>query len=227
MYLDRLEYKKDLLKSFDGRCRLLSAASVIISVVNITNTVLLGGVILASLCVLLREFRVTIQRLIPVNMMAFALWIPVIAGFNPYMALLYTLRINCAALVYMSFVAPMSISVLASSMSALKAPEKLVSLFVLTYRYIFLLYEGLAMALVSMRSRLVKHNIVYQWHSMAAVFAATLTRAAFRAEKVWIAMSSRGFGGSFPIIISFKWRIRDSVLLSISAVFFVVVVWII
>jgi cobalt/nickel transport system permease protein len=227
MYLDRLEYKKDLLKSFDGRCRLLSAAFVIISVVNITNTVLLCGVILAGLCVLLREFRVTIQRLIPVNMMVFALWIPVIIGFDPHAALLYTLRINCAALVYMCLVAPMSISLLASSMSALKMPEKLVSLFVLTYRYIFLLYEVLATALVSMRLRLLKHNTTYQWRSMAAVFAATLTRAAFRSGKVWIAMSSRGFDGSFPIIISFKWRIRDSVLLSVSAVFFVMVVWII
>jgi cobalt/nickel transport system permease protein len=227
MYLDRLEYKKDLLKSFDGRCRLLSAASVIISVINITNTLLLYGAILAGLCVLLREFRVTIQRLIPVNMMAIALWIPVITGFNPHIALLYTLRINCAALVYMCFVAPMSISVLASSMSALKTPEKLVSLFVLTYRYIFLLYESLATALISMRLRLSKHNTAYQWYSMAAVFAATLTRAAFRSKKVWIAMSSRGFDGSFPIIVSSKWRIRDSVLLSVSAVFFVVVVWII
>jgi energy-coupling factor transporter transmembrane protein EcfT len=162
MYLDRPEYKKDLLKSFDGCCRLLSVAFVIISVVNITNRVLLCGVILAGLCVLLRESRVTIQRLIPVNMMAFALWIPVITGFNPYIALLYTLRINCAALVYMCFVAPMSISLLASSMSALRAPKKLVSLFVLTYRYIFLLYEGFAMALVSMRLRLLKHNAVYQ-----------------------------------------------------------------
>jgi cobalt/nickel transport system permease protein len=227
MYLDRFEYKKDLLKSFDSRCRLLSAASVIISVVNVTNTVLLCGVILALLCVLLREFRITMQRLIPVNVMAFALWIPVITGLNPHIALLYTLRINCAALVYMCFVAPMSISVFASSMSALKAPRKLVSLFVLTYRYIFLLYEGLATTLISMRLRLLKHNTAYQWRSMAAVFAATLTRAAFRSEKVWLAMSSRGFDGSFPIIISFKWRIRDSILLSGSAFFFVVVVWII
>jgi cobalt/nickel transport system permease protein len=227
MYLDRLEYKKDLLKSFDGCCRLLSAVSVIISVVNITNTVLLCGVILAGLCILLRELRVTIQRLIPVNMTAFALWIPVIAGFNPHTALLYTLRINCAALVYMCFAAPMSISVFALSMSALKVPKKLVALFVLTYRYIFLLYESLATALISMRLRLPKHNTAYQWRSMAAVFAATLTRAVFRSEKVWIAMSSRGFDGSFPIVISPKWRIRDGVLLSISIVFFVAVVWII
>ncbi|GHT96052.1 hypothetical protein FACS1894141_5720 [Spirochaetia bacterium] len=227
MYLDRLEFKKDLLKSFDGRCRLLSAASVIISAVTITNIILLCAVLLAFLCVMLREIRVTIQRLIPVNMMALVLWLPVITGFSPSSALLYTLRINCAALAYMFFIAPMGISLLASSLSALKTPEKLVSLFVLTYRALFLVYGGLAAAIVSMRSRLPQNNTLYQWRSLAAVFAATLTRAAFRSNLIWIALSNRGFDGSFPVTVSFKWKIRDGILLAVGIIFFVVVVWLI
>jgi energy-coupling factor transporter transmembrane protein EcfT len=227
MYLDRLEFKKDPLGSFDGRCRLLAAASVILTAAGITDTAILCAAALALLAALLRELSVALRRLLPVNLTACALWLPVIAGFSPHSALLYTLRINCAALAYMCFVAPMGISLIASSMSALRIPEKLVALFVLTHRYIFLLHGGLATALVSMRSRLPANTVLLQWRSLAAVFAASLTRAAFRAEKVGVAMSSRGFDGSFPAAVSFKWRIRDSVLLAACAVLFTAVTWLI
>jgi cobalt/nickel transport system permease protein len=225
MSLDSLEFKKDPLKSFDGRCRLLAAAFVIISAATITNTALLCALALIGLCSLIGEFRIAMLRLIPVNMMAVVLWLPVIAGFSPRIALLCTLRINCAALAYMRFVAPMSISLIASSMAALKTPEKLVALFVLTYRYIFLLSDGISTALASMRSRLPHNTTIFHWRSLGAVFAATLTRAAVRSERVRIAMTNRGFDGAFPITASFRWRIRDSVLLALSAVFFAGVLW--
>jgi cobalt/nickel transport system permease protein len=225
MYLDRLEFKKDPLRSFDGRCRLLAAALVILTVAGITNTALLCAAALALLAALFQELNVAFRRLVPVNLMAVALWLPVVAGFSPHSALLYTLRINCAALAYMCMVTPMGISRIASSMSALKTPEKLVSLFVLTHRYIFLLHGGFATALVSMRLRLPESATLRQWRSLAAVFAATLARAAFRAEKVNIAMSSRGFDGSFPVTVSFRWRTRDSVLLAACAAGFLAVTW--
>ena len=110
-------------------------------------------------------------------------------------------------------------------MSALKLPEKLVALFVLTYRYIFLLYQGLAAALTAMRLRLPENNTLSQWRSLAAVFATTLTRAAFRSEKIRIAMLNRGFEGRFPVTLSFTWRLRDSALLAVSACFFAGLIW--
>jgi cobalt/nickel transport system permease protein len=225
MYLDRLEFNKDPLKSFDGRCRLLSAASVMLSVTIMTNVVLLCAAALIGICALPGEFRVTIRRLVPANMMAAALWLPLVAGFSPHSALLYTLRINCAALAYMRFVAPMGISLIASSLSALRLSEKLVSLFVLSYRSLFLLNEGFATALAAMRSRLPEHTTARQWRSLAAVFAAALTRAAIRSEKVRVAMSIRGFDGGFPATVSFVWRLRDSVLLAACAVFFGGLAW--
>jgi cobalt/nickel transport system permease protein len=225
MYLDQLEFKKDPLGSFDGRCRLLSAALVMLAAAGITDPALLCAVVLALLAALFRELSVAFRRLIPVNLMAGALWLPVIAGFSPHSALLYTLRVNCVALAYMCFVAPMGISLIASSMSALKTPEKLVSLFVLTHRYLFLLSGGLATALVSMRSRLPENTLLRQWRSLAAVFAATLARAAFRSEQIGVAMASRGFDGSFPSTVSFRWRIRDSVLLAACAACFAAVAW--
>jgi cobalt/nickel transport system permease protein len=216
MYLDRLEYKKDLLKGFDARCRLLSGAVLIASLVSSKNDMVLAAAIGVSIAVLFRELRVTFLRLIPVNMMAVALWLPVLFGGNRHTAFIYTLRINSAALMYMCFVIPMSISAIASSLTKLKTPYKLISLFILTYRYIFLLHERFWTAQKSMRLRNTMHNDVSIWRSLSAVFSSSLAGAHFRGGKVWIAMLARGFDGSFPVTLAFRWRLRDTALLTIS-----------
>ncbi|MDR2795768.1 MAG: energy-coupling factor transporter transmembrane protein EcfT [Spirochaetaceae bacterium] len=217
MYLDRLEYKKDFLFPLDKRCRFLSAALLIIAAVYTTNLAALSGII--GFCVLLlsRELRVTFLRLTQVNMMTAALWLTAPFGFSIDSALLYTLRINAAALLYMIFIVPMSVSAIASSMTKLKVPEKLVSLFILSYRYIFLLGERLATMLVSMRLRSPENSTFRLWRSFAAVFAATTARAVVRSQKVSLAMISRGFDGVFPVTVTFKWKARDTILLLLCA----------
>ncbi|MDR0624776.1 MAG: energy-coupling factor transporter transmembrane protein EcfT [Treponema sp.] len=220
MYPDRLEYKKDPFRRFDGRCRLLSAFFLIAAVIRAAGFFTLGGVILGCVLILIREARVTARRLVPVNLMTAALWLPVAAGFDPYMALRYTLRINCAALLSMCLVFPMGISLFAASLGGLKVPRKLISLFILTCRYIFLLYDRLFTALAAMGLRRTIHNDVYRWRSISAVFASVLTGALFRGEKIWAAMVCRGFDGTFPVTAVLKWKFRDSLLLAAGAAFF-------
>ena len=223
MYFDRLGYKKDRFVQFDDRCRLIVTILLIAAMVSTTNIVIPCACILLCLVVLMGDMRVTVLRLLPVNIMAVALWLPVMVGFDPDKALLYTLRINCAALLYMCLIGSMSVSRLASSMTMLKTPEKLVALFILTHRYIYLLYEGLSTALVSMRLRLTEHNHKHRWRSIAAVFATTLTRAVLRAEIISAAMINRGFDGGFPVTIKLQWKFIDSALLAatVSLVAFV------
>lgn len=217
MYLDRLEYKKDFLSPIDKRCRFISAAFLIVSVIYTTGAAALSGAIVLCLLPLSRELRVTFLRLIPVNMMTAAFWLTVPFGFSMESAVLYTLRINAAALLYMIFIIPMSVSALASSMTKLGAPEKLVSLFILSYRYIFLLAGRVRVMLVSMRLRSPENGTFRLWRSFAAVFAATTARAVFRSQRVSQAMVSRGFDGAFPVTVTFKWKARDTVLLTSCA----------
>lgn len=218
MYLDRLEYSKDLFGRFDGRCRLIAAVVLISALISATGAGVPCVCIAACLAVSARELRVTVLRLLPVNAMAVALWLPVVAGGSPETALLYSLRVNCAALLYMCLISPMSTSRLAASMSALRAPGKLVTLFILTYRHVFLLYEGLATALISMRLRLAERGHIYRWRALAAVFSTTLVRAAIRSERVAVAMASRGFDGDFPSADKLRWKPIDSALLATAVI---------
>ena len=217
MYLDRLEFASDPLRGFDGRCRVLAAVTLIIAAVITVNIVFLCGMIAAALALLCREIRVTALRLVPVNMMTLLLWAPALAGAPIRQMAIYPLRINAAALFYMLFLCPLRVSVLAAAMTALHAPEKLTALFVLTWRYIFLLHGGIASALASMRQRERGRGHLHRWRSLAAVFSTVIVRAVFRAEQVSRAMINRGFDGAFPATVVFSWRLRDSLLLAMSA----------
>jgi cobalt/nickel transport system permease protein len=218
MYPDRLEFKKDPLRLFDGRCRMLSAFLLTAAAISTTSYLALAAIIAGCLPVLLREARTSLLRLIPVNAMAAALWLPVAAGFDPSLALLYTLRINCAALLSMCLVFPMGVSLFAASLAGLNVPRSLTALFILTCRAIFLLYERLFTALASMRLRCTIQNDLYRWRSISAVFASVLSGAVIRGEKLRIAMMCRGFDGAFPVTVTFRWKFRDSLLLAACAV---------
>jgi cobalt/nickel transport system permease protein len=216
MYLDRLEYKKDILLPIDGRCRFVSAVLLIIAAVSTTSVFLLSIIIGFCVLLLVCELRITILRLIPVNIMSVAVWLSAPFGLGVGTAVLYTLRINAAALLYMLFVIPMGIGVIASSMAMLKIPPKLVSLFLLTYRYIFLMSGHIYTALTAMRLRCPGGGTTRLWRSFAAVFAATMAAAIFRSQRISWAMASRGFNGTFPVTHNFRWRPWDSAALTLS-----------
>jgi cobalt/nickel transport system permease protein len=224
MYPGRLEYKTDPLGGSDGRCRLLSALVLTIAVLASASYAVLGGLAFCCLVLLIRELRTTLLRLVPVNGIAAALWLPVAFGFDPSRALLYTLRINCAALLSMCLVVPMGISLFAAALAALKAPRKLIALFILSFRYIFLLSGRLSTALASMRLRCTIQNDRYRWRSLAAVFASVLTSAVYRGKIIGTAMVCRGFDGTFPATVVLRWKLRDSVLLAACVAFSVVLI---
>ncbi|MDR0410307.1 MAG: energy-coupling factor transporter transmembrane protein EcfT, partial [Spirochaetaceae bacterium] len=195
----------------------ISAALLLVAAVYAESLTALLILISACLLLLARELRVTALRLIPVNLFMASVWLSTLFGLSLQSAVLYTLRVNAASLVYMSFIIPMSVSALASSMTKLKIPEKLISLFILTYRYIFLMNGRLSTALMSMRLRCPENGVFYLWRSFAAVFASTMTAAAFRARRVSLAMIARGFNGAFPVTRVFKWRLPDTLFLVLCA----------
>jgi cobalt/nickel transport system permease protein len=188
---------------------------LIIAAVNIQRFPLLLGLTAAPLLLLARDIKIVLPRLIPANLFCALLCITVPLGGGGFATVLcYTLRINAAALLGMLFIIPLGISGLASSLSALKTPPKLVSLLILTYRYLFVMYERVFASLLSIRLRRPCQTTGMGWRSYAAVFAAALAGALFRSRKVWLAMESRGFDGVFPITRSFAWKAGDTAALA-------------
>ncbi|GHV51103.1 cobalt ECF transporter T component CbiQ [Spirochaetia bacterium] len=240
MYLDRLEFKNDPLSDkfcFDLRCRVISAFLLIAAAVTISNYYMLALLIVILLFFLIKSIRIVLLRLIPVNIFTLMLWVSLPLGalltarleHNTgninysdalFDALIFTLRINAAALLYMLFLIPIGISGLGNALSKTGVPKKLVSLLILSYRFIFVMFERVYISVISMKLRQpAGRTMSEQWRSYAAVFAASFLSAEFRSQKIWMAMQSRGFDGTFPITKTFRWKLPDTFLLAASMVF--------
>jgi cobalt/nickel transport system permease protein len=226
MYLDRLEFKKDPLpRCFhaDLRCRVIGAFIFIVVSVTISNCYVLAAFIAVLIALLIKSIRIVFLRLLPVNIFTLMLWISLPLGarfssFTPIDALRYTLRINAATLLYMLFIIPVGISGLGNALSKLAVPKKLVSLLMLTHRYIFVMFERVSVSVLSLRLRQPCRPAMV-WRSYAALFATAFLSAEFRSQKVWMAMQSRGFDGVFPVTKTFHWKLYDTFMLAVFIAF--------
>jgi cobalt/nickel transport system permease protein len=81
---------------------------------------------------------------------------------------------------------------------ALRLPGVLVQLFVLTYRYLFLLAEELGRLRIALRVRGYRNRLcLHSYRTMGHVAGTLLVRGAERAERVGQAMRCRGYEGQF------------------------------
>jgi cobalt/nickel transport system permease protein len=219
MYLNRLEFKNDALLSIDPRCRIGTGVCLILSSITLSYPLILGGLILGLFLCLMRDLRTVLLRLVPVNLLVVFLWLTLplsglVLAAALREALVYTLRINAAALIYMVTIIPLGPGGLANALIKLRCPDKLTALFLLTYRYIFVMYERVFAAVRSMVIRRPRQSILGRWSSYTAVFGTALISAVQRAGKAGKAMEVRGFDGVIPVTRIFSWKKRDTLFLS-------------
>jgi cobalt/nickel transport system permease protein len=241
MLIDKLEFKNRSrllvrLNQFDTRCRLLAGIVCIAITVNLHNWILLAALICLVTILLVKDIKIVMLRLIPVNIFAAMLWITFPLGI--YLsalinmdnnipdysdafqrACLYTLRINAAALLYMLLIIPLGIGDLSNTLLKLYVPKKLVTLLMLTYRYIYVLMEKVLTASLSLRIRKPKRfSKLTELRCYGNMFGTSILSAELRASKVWIAMRSRGFTDSFPLTKDFTWTRKDTILIVVCIV---------
>jgi cobalt/nickel transport system permease protein len=81
---------------------------------------------------------------------------------------------------------------------ALRLPGLLVHLFVLTYRYLFLLAEEVGRLRIALRVRGYRNRLsLHSYRTVGHVAGTLLVRGAERAERVGQALRCRGFDGRF------------------------------
>jgi cobalt/nickel transport system permease protein len=188
---------------------------LIFSFLHITNGFTLAGLVCAAALALIRDIKIVVRRLAAVNVFCVPLFLTLpLGGYGPAVPLLYTLRINAAALLSMVFVVPLGIGRLAPALAKLKVNAKLVSLLILTYRYIFLMHDRVFHAVLSMRLRRPRQTAQAAWRSYPALFASAFAGAFFRSQKIGRAALARGFDGVFPLTRNFRWKIRDTLALA-------------
>ncbi len=109
-----------------------------------------------------------------------------------------SLKSSAILMIFMALVATMTFVTLGHTLSRLRVPRKLVSLLLLTYRYIFVIEQEYQRLLRAARLRgFCPGTNLHTYRTYAWLAGMLFVRASARAERVWQAMKCRGFRGEF------------------------------
>ncbi|MEO0184559.1 MAG: cobalt ECF transporter T component CbiQ [candidate division WOR-3 bacterium] len=225
------EYIKgnSIIHRFDPRIKIIYAFvfSVVIALQNELIPSLIGLLISIILIMLARiRFLEIIRRLLIVDTFILLLWLvlPLTYPGEPLLkilglkisqqgllfTLLLTIKANAIMLILISLIATSSIFDIVHSLLHLKIPEKLVFLFFLIYRYIWVLYDEYEKIMRAAKARGFKfRNAIHTYRTIAYIVGSLLVKSYNRAENLFRAMVCRGFNGKFWLIDHFKFKFVD------------------
>ena len=186
-------------------------------------SVLAAALMLSVILVLISQvsLKEVSKRLIAVNALIFLLWVimPFTFGgellarmgslsiYRPGVTLAaqITLKSNAILLAFIALMATMPFATLGYALHRLRAPQKIVQLLLMTYRYIFVIeneYQRLIRA-AKIRGFRPGTNI-NTYRTFAYIIGMLFVRSAARADRVHQAMLCRGFRGRFYSLQEFQ-----------------------
>lgn len=116
-----------------------------------------------------------------------------------------TLKSNAIILSLMALLSTMSFVTLGQALHGLRVPRKLVNLFILTCRYIFVLEQEYSKIMRAVKIRgFVPRTSLHTYKTYAYIVGMLFVRASERAERVYNAMCCRGFKGRFYSLVEFR-----------------------
>jgi cobalt/nickel transport system permease protein len=199
------------LQALDPRAKFLAAVAFILAVtLTQPRSAPVLGALAGALAVVAAVSRVPVPHLL-----TRALWVlPFLAvialghleGVQLWILLAKGL-LSALALVLLSATTPFPL--LVAGLDRLGAPRFFLAVLSFAYRYIFLLVDEAEHMELGWRSR----SCGWSWASCRALAGGVgvlFIRTHERAERVYLAMLSRGFGGSFPPPRPLDWRWADT-----------------
>jgi cobalt/nickel transport system permease protein len=160
------------------------------------------------------DFRVVCKRLFLINGFILLFWFVVPVTFpgtsvfsvgplnftmeGILLSARITIKSNAIMIAFMALLGTSSLAVLGHAMSCLKIPDKLVHLFLLTYRYLFVIEQEYHRLARAARVRCFQPaTSLHTYKTYAYLIGMLFVRASVRAERVYHAMLCRGFNRKF------------------------------
>lgn len=127
-----------------------------------------------------------------------------------------TLKCNAILLAMVALLSTTPISTLGHAMGQLYFPDKIVHLFLFTYRYIHVIFQEYNRLINAMRIRgFIPGTNLHTYRSYAYLVGMLLVRSYDRAERIHKAMLCRGFHGKYYTLTQFSIKIGDIIYLSL------------
>ncbi len=205
------------LHKTDARTKIVLAFLIILAIIS-THTVVGGFIFFMAMVLYILFARISLRevakRLLVANTFILFLWlfIPFSTPGTPlfriykltvtqqglYQSLLITLKSNAALLSIIAFINTTPIPLLGYGLSKLKIPPKFTLLFLLTYRYLSVIFEEFERLMQAAKIRnFVPRTNMHTYKTISYLFAMILIRSYERGKRVYNAMLLRGFNGTF------------------------------
>jgi cobalt/nickel transport system permease protein len=208
-FWDRYSCRPGPLQSLDPRSRFLAAVAFVFAVVACSPTwplAALGGVLVAIAAIAAVPAGYLLRR---------ALWVlPFLAVVAvgrpanvPFWPLVGRGLLSAMALVLLSATTPFP--ALLAGLDRMGAPRFFLGVLAFAYRYVFLLTDEAERMEMGWRSRSMGLSST-GWRALSSGLGVLFVRTHERAERVYMAMLGRGFGGTFPPPRPLLWQGRDT-----------------
>jgi len=206
----------------DPRAKLIVALAYVAAVAATSSGDAFGLAVLTGLQVLgAARLRISVRtlalRLLPLAGLGAAAVAGVAFGAPPSHAIGLTARLVLMSAAALILTLSMPFTSLVAALHALRVPATIVSVLLLTGRYMHVLDDEARRAARAWRSRSVSRMGVRQAAGLGRVAASLIRRAVERADRIAWAMVSRGFDGTLPCPPLQRMGARD-VLLSAACV---------
>ncbi len=225
---------KSFIHGLDPRIRIIVAALFSVVVATSTNLLALIPALAVSLFLIVLtklSTRKVFYRLLLVNGLILFLWLllpftfkgeqlftigPLVGTKEGVMyASQITVKCNAILLAMIALLATIPVSTLGHAMNQLYFPEKLIHLFLFTYRYIHVIFQEYHRLINAMKIRgFIPQTNLHTYRSYAYLVGMLLVKSYDRAERVHKAMLCRGFSGKYFTLSRFSIKIGDIFYLS-------------
>lgn len=192
--------------SWDSRAKLIAGFCYIFGVISLTSIPV--ALLAYSLSILVLIFmRISVRTLLTRYLIItpFLLLMTVPFLWNPgednlIFASLIILKAFTSMTVITIILESESLDELMNSLAGLKIPTVLITIIILSYRYVYQFLDDLERMLTAVKSRFFRGSIrLKNLNVYSKIMAALLIRALDRSDKMYQAMASRGFNGAFPL----------------------------
>ncbi len=149
-------------------------------------------------------------------------WPSILGGVK--MGMLITLRLNMIYIMCEFMIFPLGITGIYEALCALRVPEKLRVLIILTLRGIFILHERLETALISVKLRAPNLHGIMKLKTFASILASVLLQSSSHSERIMQAVTCRGGFGGFLQSERESVRLRDMLVIVSFMIYSAVVI---
>ena len=127
-----------------------------------------------------------------------------------------TVKCNAILLAMIALISTTPVFTLGHAMSQLYFPDKIIHLFLFTYRYIHVIFQEYYRLINAMRIRgFIPRTNLHTYRSYAYLLGMLLVRSYDRAERIHKAMLCRGFNGRYYTLSRFSVKMGDILYLSV------------